>query len=331
MFRAMLPTVAAIALLAAPCAAQDWAERMFETRSHDFGTIARGAKAEFRFKLTNLYLDDVRIAGVRTTCGCTTPRIETEWLKTYEEGAVVAAINSQSFLGHQRATVTVTIDKPYFAQVQLNVKVYVQSDVVLSPPSVALGSVDQGSPAEQSIEVQYSGAGDWRIVEVRSAHPHLSGKAAETARRAGRTTYRLQVSLDKAAPAGPVREHLMLVTNDPRSPQIPVLVEGQVATAITVSPATLFLGVVQPGQTVTRQVVVRGKEPFRIKEISSECGCLQGRALSSAEAKALFVVPVTFTAGETPGRVATKVRFLTDRDGAAAELAACGVVVGDEP
>ena len=33
---------------------------------------------------------------------------------------------------------------------------------------------------------------------------------------------------------------------------------------ITVSPTALFMGVVQPGQKVTKQLVVKGKKPFRI-------------------------------------------------------------------
>ncbi|MBN1492019.1 MAG: DUF1573 domain-containing protein [Phycisphaerae bacterium] len=99
-------------VLAAPVAAQEWANEMFKTRSHDFGTIARGAKAEFAFELTNPYLKDVHIASVRATCGCTTFRIETDTLKTYEKGAIVAHINSDRFLGSQASTAIVTIDKP---------------------------------------------------------------------------------------------------------------------------------------------------------------------------------------------------------------------------
>ena len=87
----------------------------------------------------------MHIAGVRASCGCTTPRIEKETLKTYEKGAIIAHINSESFLGSQGATLTVTIDKPQYAEVQLQVKVYVYSDVLLEPASIALGSVERGN------------------------------------------------------------------------------------------------------------------------------------------------------------------------------------------
>ena len=133
---------------AVPALGGDWARKMFEETSHDFGYVARGAKAEFEFVLSNIYLEDVHIAGVRSSCSCTTPRIKQAQLKTYEKGAIIAAFNTRSFLGRKSATVTVTFDKPLYAEVQLHVSGHIRSDVVLSPGSVQLGSVDQGTPAE---------------------------------------------------------------------------------------------------------------------------------------------------------------------------------------
>jgi len=159
-----------VAALAAPVQAQDWARKMFEVTSHDFGTIARGAKAEYEFVFTNLYEDDIHIARVRSSCGCTTPRVEKDTLKTYEQTAVIASINSQSFLGHQSATITVTIDRPFYAEVQLHVKVYVRTDVVLDPASVTLGDVDEGAEVEKTARVTHLGRGDWQIV-VRGKKP----------------------------------------------------------------------------------------------------------------------------------------------------------------
>jgi hypothetical protein len=63
-----MPVFLAAFLLALPCAAQEWADKMFTTRSYNFGNIARGAKAEYAFELTNLYVEDVHIASVRVTC-----------------------------------------------------------------------------------------------------------------------------------------------------------------------------------------------------------------------------------------------------------------------
>jgi hypothetical protein len=321
-----MPVFLAAFLLALPCAAQEWADKMFTTRSYNFGNIARGAKAEYAFELTNLYVEDVHIARVRVTCGCTTPRIEKEWLKTYEKGAIVAHINSDRFLGNQGSTITVTIDKPQYAQVQLHVKVHIFSDVLLEPSSVVLGGVAQGNSAERTISVQYTGRSDWRIVEVRSASPHLSGTVTETSRQGGRITYDLKVTLSKDVPVGYLRESVWLITNDQRTKEIPVPVEGQVVGAISVSPSSLFLGVVQPGQSVTKQIVVRGQKPFRIVSVRGDCECLQTTFPKDKEAKSLYLVPVTFTAGEKTGRITQVVHIETDSGQTVLEVPAYAVV-----
>ena len=328
MIRLHITGLLVVFLLAVPCAAQEWADKMFETRIHDFGAIARAAKAEFAFDLTNLYLEDVHIASVRASCGCTTPRIEKETLKTYEKGAIIAHINSESSLGRQGATLTVTIDKPFYAEVQLQVRVYVYSDVLLNPSSIGLGSVARGTAAERTISVRYRGRSDWQIVEVKSSNPHLTGMVSETSRQGNQVSYDLKAVLDRTTPPGYVNDYLWLVTNDRQPKQIPVLVEGQVQPDISVSPASLFLGVVQPGQSVTKQIVVRGQKPFRITSIRADCECLQATAPKDQEPKAFYLVPVTFTARDKTGRITPILHIETDSGQTALKVPAYAVVGG---
>jgi hypothetical protein len=146
--RAILLTIlVSWASWASPACGQEWARKMFQETSHDFGVVARGAKSEHRFVLQNLYEEDVHIAGVRTSCGCTTPQISKQLLKTWEKGEIVATYNTRSFLGSRGATITVTIDRPYYAEVQLQISGYIRSDVVFDPGSVNFGEVEQGQPA----------------------------------------------------------------------------------------------------------------------------------------------------------------------------------------
>lgn len=317
-----------LAVLAAPAAlGQEWARKMFQQTSHDFGYVARDGKAEFEFVLSNVYLGDVHVASVRSSCGCTSPRIKQALLKTYEKSAIVAKFNTQSFLGRKGATVTVVFDKPSYAEVQLHVSGYIRDDVVFKPGSVQLGSVDQGVPAVAKVSVDYAGRRDWKILEVKSGNPHVLAKAVETGRGGGRVSYDLLVRLDRNAPAGYLNEHLMLITNDGRSKQLPVRVEGRVRPAITVSPASLFMGVLRPGKAVTRQLVVQGKKPFRIISVTCEDDSLELQAPAGDAAKSLHVIPVTFIAGQRPGKLAKTIRIETDLAETPAELPAHAVVL----
>ena len=313
-------------LCCAPCFGQEWARKMFKVHEHDFGTVARGAKAEYRFVFDNLYMEDVHVAGVRTSCGCTTPTVENPLLKTYEKGAILAHFNTPTFQGPRSATLTVTIDKPFYAEVQLHVKGFIRNDVVLEPGSVQIGSIDQGAGADRQVAVNYAGRGDWKILDVKSANPHITAKAVETGRRNGQVSYRLQVHLDKDAPGGYLNDHLMLVTNDANATQIPVEVDGRVMPGITVSPTALFMGVVQPGQKVTKQLVLKGKQPFRVLGIACDDKSFQFDTSKEESAKELHLIPVTFTAGTDAGKVVNTIKIETDQGQMTPELAAYAVV-----
>jgi hypothetical protein len=328
MIRTIFSIFVALILIDTAVYAQEWAAKMFEVNSHDFGTVARAAKAEFAFEFANLYLEDVHISRVRSSCGCTTPRIEKDTLKTYEKGAIIAHINSESFLGIQGATITLTIDKPLYAEVQLHVKVYVYSNVLLEPAVVALGSIEHGSPVERIVNVWYTGRRDWKVLEVKSNNPHLTGTVTETTRQGGRIAYDLKVVLDKNAPASYVNDYLWLVTNDPQIKQIPVPVNGQIQAGISVSPASLFLGVLQPGQSVTKQIVVRSKKPFNIASISADCECHQATALKVQEPQSLYLVPVTFTARKKTGKFTQTVQIETDSGQSVLKVPAFAAVGG---
>jgi Protein of unknown function (DUF1573) len=303
--------IAMLLVFAGQASAQQWATKMFSAVSHDFGAVPRSAKIEFAFPLTNLYRDDVHIAGVRSSCGCTLPRIEKETLKSWEKGSIIAEFNTRAFLGQHGAHVTVTIDQPQYAEVQLEVKGYIRTDVVVEPGQVAFGAIDEGSAAERKLSIEYSGGREWRILEVKPASSGLTATFKEKHRSPGRVSYDLLVKLAATAPTGYLREQLILVTNDNRSPELPVIVEGRVTPELTVSPSSLMLGLLQPGQTVTRQLVIRAKRPFRVTGLEADGGDFQFKS-NSAEAKPVHLVPVTFTAGNQPGKIAQHIRVETD-------------------
>lgn len=315
-----------VSFAGAPAAAQQWARKMFKETRHDLGYVARGSKAEYAFEFQNIYLEDVHVASVRSSCGCTIASVEKEWLKTYEKSAVVARINTPAFTGRKGATITVTFDEPYHAEVQLHVRVYIRSDVVFSPDSVQFGSVQQGAPAEKTISVNYAGRGDWKILEVQSANPHLKAEARPTRRRGGQVGYELVVKLDGDTPPGYIEDHLLLRTNDRRATEVPLKVEGRVVSGVTVSPGSLFLGVVEPGQTVTRRLVVKGKQPFRVLDVRCDDESFRFDTSGEDKPKIVHVIPVTFVAGEDAGRVVKRILIETDLDSARPELSAFAVV-----
>jgi hypothetical protein len=327
MLRTSALALLAACLTALPCSGQEWAKKMFPVASHDFGTVARGAKAEYRFVFENIYMEDVHISHAYTSCSCTSVRVENPLLKTYEQGAIVATFNTNSFYGSRGATITVIIDRPFYAEVQLTDRGFIRTDVDVQPGSVVFGSIDQGTGWQQNVAVNYRGGrSDWQVVSVKSANPHITAQVTETARDYGQISYNLKVRVDRTTPACQLNDYLMLVTND-GTQQIPVLVEGRVTSAVTVSPTALFMEPVPPGQKVTKKLVVTGKKPFRILAITCDDKSFQFEIPKRDAPSSLYQIPVTFVAGKDLGKVVKTIKIKTDQGEMPLELVAYAAVV----
>lgn len=319
--------VLALALIPQSVAAKEWADKMFKVRTHDFGTVARGAKSEYRFEFKNLYKKDVHISRVRASCGCVSPSIETPTLKSLESGTILVKFNTKSFRGKRRATITATITKPYYAEVQLVITGYIRSDVMFDPPTANFGTVDQGTSGNASIKLSYSGRSSWKINEVNSSNPHIEVVANETSRKNGRIGYEFDVRLKEDAPAGFIQDELTIVTSDKKLKTLSFRVEGHVMAPLSVSPQSLFLGLLKPGQKVTKTMIVRGKKPFKVTAVECDDKCFEFKIDDSA--KPLHVIPVVFTAGEKSGKVSQSIQVKTD-GGLTAQCLATAVVKNDE-
>jgi hypothetical protein len=309
-----------------PSFGQEWATKMFTETEHDFGNVAHGAKTEYAFVFENLYLEDVHISHAYTSCGCTSIRIENPLVKTYEKGAVVAIFNTGSFYGQRGATITVVIDQPFYAEVQLQDRGYIRTDVEFQPSSVQIGSIDQGAGSEQTVAVNHSGNDEWQITDVKSSNPYISAKAFETGRSYGQVSYNLQVSLAKTAPAGYLNDHLTIFANDGGSQQIPIMVEGRVQPGVMVSPAALFMGVVQPGHEVTKTLVVTSKKPFRVLGVTCSDKSFRFDTSKESSPAVLHQIPVTFVAGPNAGKIMKTIKVKTDQGEMTPELSAFAVV-----
>jgi len=315
---------------AAPAQAQDWAKQMFSEANHNFGTVARGAKTEHRFVFRNKFKEDVHVVGVRTSCGCTTPSVTKKDLKTHETSEIVAVFNTKTFLGQHGATLTVTFDKPFFAEVQLRVTGNIRGDVTFDPPFIDLGNVDLGKGAERKVRVTHSGSAPWEIKDVRSVNSNFVVTLSPPLHSSSQSAYDLTLRLKPEAPAGYVKGQLLLVTNDPRAAQIPMDVEGRVVAEVTVSPQLLALGTVQPGGTVTKNVVVRANRPFKVTGV--ECGPDGCITCPVKETPApVHILPVTFQAGEATGRIERQLQITTDLGAGAVPAVTVQATVEGQP
>lgn len=299
-----------LACFAGSASAQDWARKMFDETDHDFGVVARGSDTVFKFPIKNIYKEDVVLSSVRSSCGCTTPSLENEVIKTYETGYVVAKFNTRTFTGIHSATLTVSISKPYPAQVQVRVHGNIRGDVVFEPGSIDFGQFDQGSPQEKRVSVSYAGRSGWEITDVRSADENLEAELVQRERNGGRVIYDLVVRARESVPAGYLKSQVVLVTNDGSNPRIPLEIAADVKPELTVAPDTIVLGDIPQGETVTKRLLVRGKRPFQVTSVVCDDDAFTFE--HSGEAADKQIVTLTFTSKGDPRRLRAPVKIFTD-------------------
>jgi hypothetical protein len=304
-------------MMASRAEAQDWARDMFDHTSHDFGTVARGAKVEHSFGVENIYLEDAHIKSAEASCGCTNPQVPVQILKTWKKAYVVAHIDTVNFQGQKDVTIKVLFDKPFPAEVQLFVHCYIRSDVVLDPGAVHLNAA-LGHAAQQHVNVRYAGRSDWQIDQVECANPSITGSVVQVSRTGGQVTYDLTVNLAADAKAGYLRDEINLVTNDPnpRAHRVPVPVDALVVAPVTVQPSPLIFDPVAPGTLaapMTRPLVVVSSTPFKITAVESSDPRFRCKAPTGAASEAATVhrLAVEFLGGDVAGKVSSRIRIQT--------------------
>ena len=293
-----------------------WAEKMFESRSHDFGVIALTSKVTHRFQVKNLYRETVHISGVKTTCGCSVARPSQTTLASGEVASIDVTMDMRKTRNNatkKSAVLTVIFDQPAFAEVKIPVTARVRKDLVLAPGSADFTGVDQGEAASRTLKLRYAGRANWSVKQIEVSSPHLSARLEETKRAEVRrlgflpkfhdVRYDLVVALKPTAPAALLRETIVLITDDKKAPRIPVLVEATVESEFTISPmagGVVSLGSLVPGRAKRVSVVIKSRKDFRISKIEAGSSSGAFRTKLPGSKRRVHVLPLTVTA---PGEV----------------------------
>ena len=289
--------------------AGEWAETMFsQGRTHDFGTVAGGAKAEHEFAFVNGFLEDIRLLDVKSTCGCTTPLLKGEkrLFATGEKGAIVAHLNSERFRGKKGATLTVRFDVPSRPDIppsaaQLQVRSNI-SNLTVEYDCVWFGSIDLGSAYEQTVRILVPPELRRLPLTVSADNEDLKAEVVPGQTAGG---YSLKVTVPATAKPGFFPEMVMLQVGNQR---FPLEVVGQIRPPLSVTPASLSL-FVAAGDKATRNLVVRATEPVQISAIHCDDTRFLLKTPEGGPAKKVHIIPVTYLAGPRKGRFDSLIRL----------------------
>lgn len=299
---------------------QDWARAMVDKDqlNINYKSVAKGQDVFFKIHLHNIYKEDMQITSLATSCGCISwdesphnvlpaPIV----LPSGKELTLTLRLDTVRHQGEQKGKKAIitflnTVSGPPVATATLLVEGYIRKDVVVNPGSVHFGSVDPAKGAEQRVNVNYAGRSDWKIKSASCTNPNISVQVEEKSRGTGATAYvnyDLIVKLKQDVPVGPIRDQLILVTDDSNNPQIPIQVDGKVEPDIVVSAADFQT--LTPGKPKKITVIVRSTKspakPFKIEQFERTRNETSIKIEKSSDYSPLHRFTLTFTPPNEPG------------------------------
>ncbi len=315
MRRAFLVFAAWTTLSLQPALAQNWYDAVFPEKSHDFGTVARGSKLTFAFRLVNTTSYDIHIADARTKCGCTDVKIGARDIPPGTQTTIEAVLDTTKFQGYKASGLILVLDRPTFVEVDLNLNCFIRGDVMLNPGQVDLQVVPRGSSPSMNLTLSYyGGQPNWAVTKLTTISEHVTAQLREQTRQGGVVQYQLTATLNPSAPAGYFKDEITLHTNDPSSPTIPVYVSANVQSAVSIAPSVLNLGHLRPGQKVKKTVLVKSSKPFKITGVDAKKPDLEASS-NLTDAKPFHTVTITLTAPSRPGPYNAELEIDTNLEG----------------
>ena len=253
--------------------AQNWAEQMFTSLEHDFGVVAHRTPADFRFEFVNKYKETVHVHSVSTSCKCVSPSVVKDTLNTWDKSEIVCKFETdKNFFGARHATVTVRFDKPFWAEVQLNLRGTIRGDLLFDPPMLEFGKIEHGGSVTRKVTVSHHGRdSNWRIQDVASTYRNVTVRKSEPIVRPDQVRYELEITLNESAPAGTVNEELIICVGRQGDPavveRVPLTMKATIAPPVEISPQIVRLGPLKADETTNTKIVLKCKKPFAIKDV----------------------------------------------------------------
>jgi hypothetical protein len=324
MFRFSLAATAAI-LMSAPTFAATWAQGMFEDVSRDFGSVPRGPMLTHSYRLTNNTGQTVRITSVRVSCGCTSATALQGVLAPGQSTAVLAQMDTTRFVGPKTVTIFVQFDQPQWAEVNLSISANSRTDVMVAPDTIAFGPVSHGATPNRQTTVTLSGGTQLVSVGAESNYVQLTAKGLQG--NGYENSYAVTATLRPDTPVGKWYTDVWLNTNNAGSPRIRIPLTVDVEPSLNLSPATAAFGTVPMGGESERRVILRGPQPFHIKEFKGTDEHVTVTAGDANDARPVHVLTVKVQPGGA-GELTKTITIVTDLAGDnTAELSVKATVV----
>lgn len=282
---------------------------MFESLAHDFGSVPSGPILSHYYRFTNNTNQTVRVAGCRVSCGCVAATAVQAEVPPGQTGSIYATMDTRRFSGSKSVVIYVTFDRPQWEEVQLTISAFGRSDLTLGAEALTFGSLNRAVNGSAKMTVTLRQP-HWAVQKVTSGSDFVQPTIKELRRTGSETEYELTAQLRPGLPVGRWVTEVTMLTNSSIAPTIRVPTMVEITPMLVVSPGEVTIAPTPVGSPTESKVMVRGGQPFRIKEIQGTDDNLSASP-ALAEARPVHVITVKFDPKD-PGQVSRKLRIVTD-------------------
>ncbi|MBL8860911.1 MAG: DUF1573 domain-containing protein [Planctomycetes bacterium] len=270
--------------------------------THNFGKVMQGDVLNHKFLMQSSGEEDLIIKQAKPTCGCTVAQIMAQdgegQMVPYQYGKplppgrrieIGATLHTQGKRAHTTSKINVFTNDPR-GQTILSLEADVEPFFTVTPPSINFQSLSQKDTATDKLtvatvkgqRVRLSAAKDnlpqGLKLDLRALDEDAEGKASRWELVAtagpglseGSLAYSVQLKSDAAIPGGDKLPNGQLPTYE-----VQATVMARVTGAISVNPQFVAMGLLRPGQTLSRSVRITSHD-HDFKLTSTEVA-IQGR------------------------------------------------------
>lgn len=275
----------------------------FDKLVYDFGTTSFVDSVTGTFTFSNTGEGELKVGAPKPSCGCTVASVKPNTLKPGEKGELVFKVNVGAAHGALEKHITVPSNDPQSPNMNLAIKVDIKQVIEVTPGSIALGSIRQGTSTNGSVTVRRLDGQELVLKKIEPINKMLQARIEAVQGTNGSQAARVVFELKGDGTPARFNENVKLFAEGISQQIGTVYVTGQVLGDVVIDHESLYWSIMNPLRTPAnnplaqqaRRVTItstRSDRPLEVKNVTSSLKDLTVE-LSTVETGKVYAVVAT--------------------------------------
>ena len=236
---------------------------VFDNATHEFGVVGWEKHLRHTFHFTNVSKQNVAIRSLEPSCGCTVAHFSSDLLHPNESASVTVDFDPYGYSGLTEKQIEFNL-VDFRQALSVQIRAHVKPPVQLAGGKIDYGNVRLGDQSTVRASLWNGTGGTLNILSI-TAPDYIRVRTASPLLRRGQET---QVSFTLLhPPAGMLDEMIRITTDYSPLPDLTIPVHAQVQCPWDLPESKCFLGFVNIGEYVQRDLLVKGLPPAEVDRV----------------------------------------------------------------